>query len=177
VLRIAILGAESTGKTSLVRAMAEQLRGQGARVEVIEEVLRRWCQDRGRTPHAHEQADIVQTQIALVDAAAPCDYLLCDTTPLMTAIYSDLLFSDLTLYPVAVQQQRRYTVNLLAQPDLPWQPDGLQRDGVAAQKRVDQRLREVLQTFAIPSVAVNGVGAQRLACAMAAIGHFQEVAR
>ena len=175
--RIAILGAESTGKTSLVHAVAQHLRGQGARVQVIEEVLRRWCQHHGRTPHAHEQADIVQTQIALVDAAASCDYLLCDTTPLMTAIYSDVLFSDLTLYPVAVQQQRRYTVNLLAQPDLPWQPDGLQRDGVAAQKRVDQRLREVLQTFAIPSVAVNGVGAQRLACAIAAIGHLQEVAR
>jgi nicotinamide riboside kinase len=177
VRRIAILGAESTGKTSLVHAVAQHLRGQGARVQVIEEVLRRWCQHHGRTPHAHEQADIVQTQIALVDAAASCDYLLCDTTPLMTAIYSDVLFSDLTLYPVAVQQQRRYTVNLLAQPDLPWQPDGLQRDGVAAQKRVDQRLREVLQTFAIPSVAVNGVGAQRLACAIAAIGHLQEVAR
>jgi nicotinamide riboside kinase len=177
VLHIAILGAESTGKTSLVHAVAQHLRGQGARVQVIEEVLRRWCQHHGRTPHAHEQADIVQTQIALVDAAASCDYLLCDTTPLMTAIYSDVLFSDVTLYPVAVQQQRRYTVNLLAQPDLPWQPDGLQRDGVAVQKRVDQRLREVLQTFAIPSVAVNGVGAQRLACAMAAIGHFQEVAR
>ena len=175
--RIAILGAESTGKTSLVHAVAQHLRGQGARVQVIEEVLRRWCQHHGRTPHAQEQADIVQTQIALVDAAASCDYLLCDTTPLMTAIYSDVLFSDVTLYPVAVQQQRRYTVNLLAQPDLPWQPDGLQRDGVVAQKRVDQRLREVLQTFAIPSVAVNGVGAQRLACAMAAIGHFQEVAR
>jgi nicotinamide riboside kinase len=177
VRRIAILGAESTGKTSLVHAVAQQLRGQGARVQVIEEVLRRWCQHHGRTPHAHEQADIVQAQIALVDAAASCDYLLCDTTPLMTAIYSDVLFSDVTLYPVAVQQQRRYTVNLLAQPDLPWQPDGLQRDGVVAQKRVDQRLREVLQTFAIPSVAVNGVGAQRLACAMAAIGHLQEVAR
>jgi nicotinamide riboside kinase len=177
VLRIAILGAESTGKTSLVRAMAEQLRGQGARVEVIEEVLRRWCQDRRRTPHAHEQADIVQTQIGLVDAASSCDYLLCDTTPLMTAIYSDLLFSDATLYPVAVQQQRRYALNLLAEPDLPWQPDGLQRDGVATQKCVDQRLREALQTFAISSVAVQGVGAQRLACAMAAIGHFQEMAR
>ena len=157
--------------------MAQQLRVQGARVQVIEEVLRLWCEDHGRTPQAHEQADIVQTQTALVDAAAPCDYLLCDTTPLMTAIYSDLLFSDLTLYPVAVQQQRRYAVNLLAEPDLPWQPDGLQRDGVAAQKRVDQRLREVLQTFAIPSVTVKGFGAQRLACAIVAIGHFQEVTR
>ena len=177
MLRIAILGAESTGKTSLVHAMAQQLRGQGARVQVIEEVLREWCNAHGRTPRADEQAAIVQTQIALVDAAPPCDYLLCDTTPLMTAVYSDLLLSEATLYPVAVQQQRRYALNLLAEPDLPWQPDGLQRDGVAAQKRVDQRLREVLHTFAIPSVAVNGVGAQRLACAMVAIGHFREAAR
>ena len=177
MLRVAILGAESTGKTSLVRAMAQQLRGRGARVQVIEETLRLWCEDHGRTPRANEQADIVQTQIALVDAASSCDYLLCDTTPLMTAIYSDLLFGDATLYPSAVQQQRRYALTFLAEPNLPWQPDGLQRDGVEAQKQVDQRLREVLQRFAIPSVSVSGIGAARLECAMAALPSLNGVTR
>jgi nicotinamide riboside kinase len=172
VLRIAILGAESTGKTSLARAMAQQLRGQGARVQVIEEVLREWCNANGRTPRSDEQAAIVQTQIALVDAASPCDYLLCDNTPLMTAIYSDLLFSDATLYPVAVQQQRRYALNLLAEPDLPWQADGIQRDGPAARDQVDRRLREVLQIYALPVYPVCGLGAARLASATAALAQF-----
>ena len=177
MLKIAILGAECTGKTTLMADMAAHLRARGARVSVVDEVLRQWCAAQGRTPRADEQAAIMQAQIAAVDAAAGCDYLLCDTTPLVTAVYSELLFGDQSLYPVAVAQQRRYQLTLLAGTDLPWLADGLQRDGVAAQKRVDQRLREVLQTFAIPSVPVNGVGAQRLACAMVALGHFQEVAR
>ncbi|NBW26024.1 MAG: hypothetical protein EBR89_11630 [Betaproteobacteria bacterium] len=177
MLRVAVLGAESTGKTSLVHAMARQLQAEGARVLVIEEVLRQWCKDHNRTPHAAEQAGIVQSQISLVDATAACDYLLCDTTPLMTAIYSDLLFGDTSLYPQALEQQRRYALNLVTEPDLPWQPDGLQRDGVAAQQRVDQRLHELLHRYAIPSALVSGSGALRLRCAMEALDHFRQGVR
>ena len=177
MLTVAVLGAESTGKTSLVRAMSQHLQGQGAQVVVIEEVLRQWCEDHHRTPRADEQAGIVQTQIALVDATAACDYLLCDTTPLMTAIYSDLLFDDASLYPQAVQQQRRYAVNLVTEPDLLWQPDGLQRDGIAAQQRVHQRLRDVLRRYAIPRFWVSGSGAARLGCALEALGPVRKGVR
>ena len=152
--------------------MADQLRGQGARVQVIEEVLREWCNANGRTPRADEQAAIVQTQIALVDAAAPCDYLLCDTTPLVTAVYSELLFDDHSLYPAAVAQQRRYQLTLLAGTDLPWQADGIQRDGPAARDQVDRRLREVLQIYALPLYPVCGLGAARLASATAVLAQF-----
>jgi nicotinamide riboside kinase len=105
VLKIAILGAECTGKTTLLADMAAHLRARGARVSVVDEVLRQWCAAQGRTPRADEQAAIMQAQIAAVDAAKACDYLLCDTTPLVTAVYSDVLFGDHSLYPVAVAQQ------------------------------------------------------------------------
>jgi nicotinamide riboside kinase len=173
VLKIAILGAECTGKTTLLSDMAAHLRARGARVSVVDDVLRQWCAAKGRTPHAGEQAAILHAQIAAVDAAAGCDYLLCDTTPLMTAVYSDLLFGDPSLYPLAVAQQRRYPLALLAASDLPWQADGIQRDGSAAQDQVDRRLREVLQTHALPFYPVCGLGAARLACAMAVVAQFR----
>jgi len=170
VLKIAILGAECTGKTTLSGGIAGQLRARGARVVVVDEVLRHWCAARGRTPRPDEQPAIMHAQIAAVDAAQDCDYLVCDTTPLMTAVYSDVLFGDSSLYPLAVAQQCRYQLTLLAAIDLPWQPDGIQRDGQAARARVDQRLREVLRTHALPSHALSGLGTVRLACAMAALG-------
>ena len=173
VLKIAILGAECTGKTTLLADMAAHLRARGARVSVVDEVLRQWCAAQGRTPRADEQAAIMQAQIAAVDAAAACDYLLCDTTPLMTAVYSDLLFGDPSLYPVAVAQQRLYPLTLLAVTDLPWQADGIQRDGSAARDLVDRRLREVLHRHALPFYPVFGLGAARLASAMAVVAQFQ----
>jgi nicotinamide riboside kinase len=172
VLKIAILGAECTGKTTLLADMAAHLRARGARVSVVDEVLRQWCTAQGRTPRADEQAAIMHAQIAAVDAAAGCDYLLCDTTPLVTAVYSELLFDDHSLYAVAVAQQRRYRLTLLAGTDLPWQADGIQRDGPAARDQVDRRLREVLQIYARPVYSVCGLGAARLACATAALAQL-----
>ena len=60
--RIALLGAESTGKTHLAEALAERLRAQGQSALVISEVLRAWCERQGRTPHVHEQAGIALEQ-------------------------------------------------------------------------------------------------------------------
>ncbi len=177
VLKIAILGAECTGKTTLLAGMAAHLRALGARVSVVDEVLRQWCAAQGRTPRADEQAAIMQAQIAAVNAATACDYLLCDTTPLVTAVYSDLLFGDQSLYPVAVVQQRRYQLTLLAGTDLPWQADGIQRDGPAVRDEMDQLLRDVLRRYAIPSFWVSGSGAARLGCALEALGPVRKGVR
>ena len=169
MLSVAVLGAECTGKTTLLRAMAQRLRAQGARVLVVDEVLRSWCDAQGRPPRAQEQAAIMQAQIDAVDAASDCDYLLCDTTALMTAVYSDLLFGDTSLYPVALAQQRRYQTTLLADIDLPWEADGIQRDGPLARARVDRRLRDILRQHALAAQPVSGQGQARLECAMAAL--------
>ncbi len=95
-LRIAIVGAESTGKTVLAQALAQRLRAStGLRCGWVGEWLRVWCEREGRTPQPHEQAAIARQQHALIDAgAAGHDVLVCDTTALMTAVYSDLLFGD-----------------------------------------------------------------------------------
>ena len=172
MLSIAVLGAECTGKTTLLRGMAERLRINGARVCVVDEVLRDWCVAQGRTPRPHEQAAILQAQIAAVDAAQTCDYLLCDTTPLMTAVYSDVLFGDPSLYPAALAHQRRYQLSLLADTDLPWQADGIQRDGPAARAQVDRRLRDVLRIHALAVQPISGRGVARLEYALAALARL-----
>ena len=47
---IALVGAESTGKTTMCQALAGQLQAQGHSVGVVPEYLRQWCEARGRTP-------------------------------------------------------------------------------------------------------------------------------
>jgi DNA replication protein DnaC len=79
--RIALLGAESTGKTQLALALGEQLVAQGQRVRVIPEVLREWCEREGRTPRADEQVAIAEEQARRVLTPQDVDVVIADTTP------------------------------------------------------------------------------------------------
>jgi len=168
-VKIAVLGAECTGKSSLVAALQAHWQARDATVVVAHEVLRQWCNQRGRTPLAHEQNAIAQAQAQGAENTTDADYLIADTSPLMTAIYSDVLFQDASLYPFALSHQRVYQHTLVAGLDLPWQADGILRDGPAMREQIDARLREVLQREGLAFSMVYGQGPQRLAGALAVL--------
>jgi len=169
-MKIALLGAESTGKTRLADDLGAHLRRQGKSVAVVPEVLREWCQREGRTPRPEEQMPIAQEQESRVDAAAATsEVVITDTTALMVAIYSALLFEDGSLYQFALARQRSYSRTLLTGLDLPWVADGLQRDGPHVREPVDAMIRTALSRAAIDYRVVYGNGPERLANALAAI--------
>lgn len=169
--RIALLGAESTGKTHLGEALAEALRSRhGLRTRLVPEMLREWCAREGRTPRPHEQADIAHEQARRVLAVSDADVVIADTTPLMTAVYSEHLFADRSLHDFARAHQTHYDVTLVTGLDLPWEPDGLQRDGPHVREPVDRLLRAALDAAALPYKVVYGQGERRLANALQAIG-------
>jgi len=169
-VRIALLGAESTGKTQLAAELAGALRGRGYGVAVVPEVLREWCVREGRTPRPEEQLPIAQEQERRVDeAAAGAEIVISDTTAVMVAIYSAMLFADGSLYRFALARQRQYDATLLTGLDLPWVADGLQRDGPHVREPVDALVREALAQAAVPYRTVYGRGEERLRNALAAI--------
>jgi nicotinamide riboside kinase len=168
-MKIAVLGAECTGKTVLAKALSEALDSPDGGAHWVEEVLRAWCEQQGRTPQGHEQVAIAHAQALAIETAPPCAFLIADTTPLMTAIYSDLLFQDASLYDFALRHHQCYDLTLVTGLDLEWLPDGIQRDGPHARHMVDIRLREVLQRHAIPYAVVYGRGPLRTTNAIQAV--------
>jgi len=172
-LRIAIVGAESTGKSWLTQALAGILRDRGQVVHTVDEVLRHWCDRAGRTPQRHEQMAIAQQQADAAHPVAhqsPDTWLLSDTTPLMTAIYSHLLFDDERLYPMALAHQTLYDITLVMGLDLPWVSDGLQRDGPQVRGPIDTLVRQALERSGTPYRVVYGQGPRRLDNALLALG-------
>lgn len=170
-LRIAVLGAESTGKTTLAQALAAHLReALGLQATWVPELLREWCAEQGRTPRADEQTELARAQQARIEAAAAAHpVVVCDTTPVMTAVYSRLIFGDVSLEPAAVAAHRGTALTLLTAVDLPWVADGHQRDGPHVREPVDAALRQLLDGHAIPWVRVSGAGEARLAAALRAV--------
>jgi nicotinamide riboside kinase len=167
---VAILGAESTGKSTLALALQQALAVQGRRVARVDEVLREFCDARGRTPRQHEQAGIAAEQTRRIEAAAQAhDIVITDTTALQIAVYSDIVFGDRSLYASALQAQALCTHTLLCAVDLPWVADGLQRDGPQVREPVDTLLRMALQHHARGYAVVGGQGTQRTSAALAVL--------
>ncbi|MFL6697685.1 MAG: AAA family ATPase [Vitreoscilla sp.] len=170
-LRIAIVGAESTGKTTLAQALAARLREEFALDAVaVPEALRQWCADRGRTPRRDEQHGICLLQQQWIDdAARSAEVVLCDTTPLMIAIYSQIVFGDDSLVSMARALHASNAFTLLTALDIAWVPDGLQRDGPHVRAPVDQAIRTQLLACARDWAVVTGEGQARTANALAAL--------
>lgn len=170
-LRIALLGAESTGKTTLAQTLALRLAQQtGRRVAWVPEWLRAWCDTHGRVPQAHEQALIAEQQHAHIEAAAAThDIVLCDTTALMTAVYGRCVFGDASLDARAHDLHGAIDLSLVMALDLPWVADGIQRSGAHVRATVDAQLRAALMAQPGAWAVVGGVGPARVERALAAL--------
>ncbi|WP_432379292.1 AAA family ATPase [Duganella sp. P38] len=161
-LRIAILGTASSGKTTLAAALAERYQTLW-----VPEYLREFVDTQGRVPVAADQIHIARTQRAHEDAAAPRarGYLFCDTTPLMTAVYSRHYFGgiDAGLAPLADAHARDYALTLVTAPDIPWVADGLQRESEEVSVTIHRLLHEELAARGISFVPISGGMTERLA--------------
>lgn len=173
---IALLGAESTGKTDLARALAQRL-GRVQACAWVPEYLREWCDRHGRTPEPQEQHHIAAEQQRRIEAAlagTPDTLVVADTTAVMTAVYSEFVFGDRSLYPAALRwHQARVGLTLLTALDLPWLPDGLQRDGPQVREPVDVLIRGALASAGIGYGVVHGEGPARVAAALRAVLRWQ----
>ncbi len=170
VRRIAVVGAESTGKTSLVQALSEQV---GA--VVVPEYLRQFVEQHGRVPTQDEQAPLMQEQIraeqTAVDQAASMGhrFVLCDSSAIMTAVYSEFYFADESLYSLARSHHDEMALTLFCQPDLPWVADPGQRDGPDIQRTVHECLVDWLGDLDGPLVPIVGAGDSRVRLALRVI--------
>lgn len=165
---IALLGAESTGKTELARALVQRMQERGIAATLVGEYLREWCDREGRTPRPDEQRAIANEQTRRIDAAAASGVVVADTTALMTAVYSEQLFGDTSLYANALAAQRRYAITLLTALDIPWVADAL-RDGDHARDPTDTLVRAALTGARLSFAVVHGTGGERLSNAWNAI--------
>ena len=159
VLRIAILGAESTGKSTLAEALAAHYR-----TAWVPEYLREFVETQQRTPGADEQLLIATTQRqreAASEAHAHC-LLFCDTTPLMTAVYSEHYFGQADAGLAALAAQHDYAATLVTAPTMPWVADGLQRESDAVRQQVHARLIRKLEHGGIAYQLVDGSPHQRV---------------
>ena len=159
VLRVAILGAESSGKSTLAAALSQQYGTLW-----VPEYLREFVETKGRVPQEGEQYGIARTQMEREDGAAAqaSRWLFCDTTPLMTALYSRWYWGRVDAQLALLERRHDYAFTLVTLPDSPWEADGLQRESEAVRQTIHEQVLQVLDERAIAYVLVSGSLAQRM---------------
>lgn len=176
--KIAVVGGECTGKTLLCQALAQTLPGLW-----VPEYLREFVDQEARVPAQPDQAVILGAQIdreagALAGAAqAGVGWVACDSAPIATAIYSAMYFADRSLDALAERHHASYAFTLVTDIDVPWEPDGVQRDGPAVRAEFDARVHDWLIAHSVPFARVSGLGSNRIERAITALRALQSASR
>lgn len=159
VQKIAILGAESSGKSQLAEVLANHYE-----TVWVPEYLREFVEKNGRVPREQDQLAIAQTQLKQEQflLAKANRWLFCDTTPLMTALYSRFYFKQIDPELQRLELEHDYALTLVTAPDFPWIADGLQRESPEVRQRIHDDLVDTLDARSIPFILVEGSLQQRL---------------
>lgn len=123
LLKIAVVGPESTGKSTMANYLAKELN-----TLCVPEYARFYCEDLNRQYTLEDEVNMFHGQRALEEAVASKatnNILICDTTILTVKIWCDHLFQHTPENIIAEIQNRKYDLYLLMDIDLPWQDDPL----------------------------------------------------
>jgi NadR type nicotinamide-nucleotide adenylyltransferase len=151
VPRVCLIGGESSGKTTLTRALAVSFE-----TTHCEEYGREKWLERGGQLHYADYLSIATTQVRLEDEAARAarHVLFCDTSPLTTLFYCIDQFGHAE--PALTQlADRSYDLFLLCAPDLPFEQDGTRRDAAFRARQHEFYLAE-LERRRAPWMLVEG---------------------
>ncbi len=120
VRRVSVFGPESCGKTTLARRLGGRYGGVW-----VPEYARTWLERPGQEVSPSALRTIVRGQIAAEEALARAAdrVLVCDTDPLLTAVWSEALFGAVDPWILEQARPRRYDLTLLMDVDVPWVAD------------------------------------------------------
>lgn len=173
VIKIAVVGPESTGKSTMSAYLAEHYN-----TAWVPEYAREYCQKLTEPPTWQDEINMFYGQLALEKEYLPRanNILICDTTFITVKIWSDEIFGhspqevldELALHP--------YDLYLLLSIDLPWQEDPLRDFPHKREHFMDVWHRE-LRTLSANYATISGTGIKRYYSAIRVVDEFLEMNR
>lgn len=174
VPRVVLIGAESTGKTTLTQALA----GHYQTASVLEYGREHWERKVAGLTMADplpawsrdEFVHIAKEQQRREDLAArqASDVLFCDTNAFATATWYERYYHARDAEVDALGARARADLYLLAAPDVPFVQDGF-RDGEHIREWMHRRFAEQLAAGSTPWVELRGPHQGRWPAALAAV--------
>ena len=168
ITKIAIVGAESTGKSTMSAYLAEHYH-----TVWVPEYAREYCEKLTEPPTWQDEINMFEGQLALENSLASNanKLLICDTTFITVKIWSDHIFGKAPQQVVDELACHHYDFYLLLDIDMPWQDDPL-RDFPHLREHFMQVWHQELKAIHAKYVLISGLGDERYANAVTAINDF-----
>lgn len=167
--KIALVGPESTGKSTLSKLLAQHYQAAW-----VPEYARYYCENLKNQYTLQDELNMFYGQIALEDAilaTAERDFIICDTTIITVKIWSDEILGYTPQEVLDALPQRKYDLYLLLNIDLPWEDDPL-RDFPDKRDYFMEVWHRELKALQANYHVVSGIGKTRFTQATAIIDHF-----
>jgi nicotinamide riboside kinase len=165
IIRIAITGPESTGKSALAKELARHYQSC-----YVREAARRYIAKLKR-PYTYEDLGIIaRLQLAaekyyMKKAKA---YLFMDTELIVMKIWFINSFGNCPKWILKKLEEITYDLYLLCDIDLPWEPDP-QREHPGQREYFYKKYHDEITSRNLPFVVISGTGRQRTQNAIDAI--------
>lgn len=172
--RVCVIGAESTGTTTLARLLAAHYETvwvpEYGRLYTEARALRSGQMVPENAWQSHEFLVIAQRQVELEDKRAQRAnrVLFCDTDAMATAIWHERYMGTRSPEVEAIAAKRHYDLYLLTDCDIPFVQDGF-RDGEKIREWMTQRFRGELSKRLEPWINLRGSIEERMAIAVKAV--------
>lgn len=172
IKKIAIVGPESTGKSTITQQLAKHYSTLW-----VPEYARYYCAALTSPCNLQDEVNMFHGQLALEDAILAIsekDLIFCDTTFLTVKIWSDEVFGETPKTVLDALPKYNYDLYLLLDIDLPWQEDPL-RDFPHKREHFMQIWHKELQSLQANYQVIRGVE-DRLVNAIGAVEQFLQQA-
>ena len=167
--KIALIGPESSGKTSLCLALSEHFSCLW-----VPEMARIWLEKNGPDYSAKDVEEMARLQLheeAKLEEEArekKNPYLFCDTNLLVVKIWMEIRFGSCPDWILQEIEKPVYALQLLMKPDIGWTPDPL-RENPDDQTFIYQHYENELISNGQKWKTISGFGAARFQNALAAL--------
>ena len=158
IFKIAIVGPESTGKSSLAQALAIHFNEPW-----VPEVAREYIGQLNKPYNIDDIAIISKMQLEAEAKYLKQSklFLFCDTTLLVNKIWAQFVFNEIPNIINELYQPQDYVLHLLCDIDLPWEYDPL-REHPNYRQELYQLYENDLKLSHANFIKVTGMGQQRI---------------
>lgn len=162
LIKVAIVGPESTGKTSLSKSLAEHFG-----TNWVPEFARDYLKQRGPIYTAKDVEYIAQQQIKTEDeyAGKTKRILICDTNLFVIKIWMEHAYNFCPDWIIEAIETRHYDLHLLTGIDFPWEDDPL-REHPHLREHFYDLYRNELINYNTNFVEITGAFQERLSSAI-----------
>lgn len=162
IIKIAMFGPESTGKTTLSKQLAQHFETVWAPEFARDYLLEKWnnkkqiCEPEDLLPIAIGQTKLENDALNVAN-----NYLFCDTNLLVTKVFSEIYYNFCDPVLDYSARKHKYDLFFLTDIDVPWQKDDL-RDKPKDRENVFEIFKKALIENQKPFITLSGSENDRL---------------